>query len=104
MSLIEPQQPQPLPLFSIGELRYSQKVRLLEDLGLIDPLRFVQRHCRGDWGDLDLPGKNGNATALQEEGVLTSSYRITPRMTLTVVTDESRSVTAVFLPDEPSMI
>ena len=45
--------PQKQPLFAPGSLKLSEKVHWLARKGLIDPLTYVQRHVRGDWGEID---------------------------------------------------
>ena len=44
--------PQKQPLFAPGSLKLSEKVHWLARKGLIDPLTYVQRHVRGDWGEM----------------------------------------------------
>lgn len=94
-------QPQPpRPLFTFGALQLSDKVRWLDGKGLLDPLRYLQRHIRGDWGDINDAECQGNFDALQSEGVLTSRYAITPRLAIAIQTNEARSLTVIQLPEE----
>lgn len=51
------------PLFTFGTLQLSEKVQWLDVKGLIEPLRYVQRHIRGDWGNLAMP--SAKATAMR---------------------------------------
>ena len=88
------------PLFTFGTLQLSEKVQWLDGKGLIEPLRYVQRHIRGDWGELSDAERKGNRDALQSQGVLTSRYEITPRLALIIRTNEDRSLTVVQLPEE----
>ncbi|HFX1080092.1 TPA: methyltransferase [Pseudomonas aeruginosa] len=88
------------PLFTFGTLKLSEKVQWLDVKGLIEPLRYLQRHIRGDWGELSDAERKGNRDALQSQGVLTSRYEITPRLALIIRTNEDRSLTVVQLPEE----
>lgn len=49
--------PQSQPLFATGSLQLSDKVHWLASKGLVDPLSYVQRHLRGDWGNVDVAGR-----------------------------------------------
>ncbi|MEA9578765.1 methyltransferase [Xanthomonas nasturtii] len=91
----------PSPLFSVCQLQLSEQVHWLDSKGLLDPLPYVQRHLRGDWGEVDEARRRANEGALQAGGVLQSQYRITPRLALLVLTDEARHRTVVRLPEEP---
>lgn len=88
------------PRFSVGAIKLSEKVRWLDDHGLLDPIDLVQRHIRGDWGSIGESERRSNEDALSQEGILFSRYIITPRLTVSVTTDEHRNLTLVKLLDE----
>lgn len=88
------------PRFSVGAIKLSEKVRWLDDHGLLDPIDLVQRHVRGDWGNVGESERRSNEDALSQEGILFSRYTITPRLTVAVTTDEHRDLTLVKLLDE----
>ncbi|MBK0032636.1 methyltransferase [Erwinia sp. S43] len=92
--------PASIPLFSSGALTLSARVQWLDSKGLVDPHRFLHRHLRGDWGDLDEPERRANRAALESGGPLASRYQVTPRLALEVITDEQRSLTVIQLPEE----
>lgn len=92
--------PPPRPQFTFDTLKLSEKVQWLDSKGLIDPLSYLQRHVRGDWGEVSETEHRANLDALKSVGVLASRYEITPRLTLTVLTNEARSLTVIQLPDE----
>lgn len=75
----------------------------LDSKGLIDPLSYLQRHVRGDWGEVSETERRANLDALKSEGALTSRYEITPRLTLAILTNEARSLTVIQLPEEQSL-
>ncbi|HCM5830614.1 methyltransferase [Klebsiella pneumoniae] len=96
--------PQAQPLFAIGSLQLSEKVHWLASKGLLDPLPYVQRHMRGDWGEIDEPHRQANAVALDQDSSMISRYRITPHLVLVVMTSEDHKTTVVQLPEEKSLI
>lgn len=93
-------QPQPQPLFAIGSLQLSEKVHWLASKGLVDPLPYVQRHVRGDWGEVDETTRQANKVALDQDSPMISRYRLTPHLVLVVVTSEDQKTTLVQLPEE----
>ena len=96
--------PQKQPLFAPGSLKLSEKVHWLARKGLIDPLTYVQRHVRGDWGEIDKATRKANDVALQQDNLMISYYRITPELVLIVKTSEDLQTTVVQLPEERDMI
>ena len=52
LSIFQGRKPQVPPLFALGTLKLSEKVHWLASKSLIDPLPYVQRHVRGDWGEI----------------------------------------------------
>jgi len=97
-------EPQARPLFALGSLRLSEKVHWLASKGLIDPLPYVQRHVRGDWGDVDETTRQVNDVALDQDNPMISRYRITQQLLLIVMTSEDHRTTVVQLPEEQSSI
>lgn len=67
---------------------------------MVDPHRFLHRHRRGDWGDLDDTERRANDAALHSEGAMTSCYQVTPRLSLAVITNNDYSQTMIQLPEE----
>ncbi|MBN9426765.1 MAG: methyltransferase, partial [Burkholderiales bacterium] len=53
LSIFQGRRPQVQPLFAPGTLKLSEKVHWLASKSLIDPLPYVQRHVRGDWGEVE---------------------------------------------------
>ncbi|WP_073664046.1 methyltransferase [Pseudomonas aeruginosa] len=96
--------PQKQPLFAPGSLQLSEKVHWLARRGLIDSLSYVQRHVRGDWGEIDEATRQANDVALQQDNLMISHYRITPELVLIVKTSEDHQTTVVQLPEEPDLI
>lgn len=92
--------PSSVPLFSSGALTLSARVQWLDSNGLVDPHRFLHRHLRGDWGDLDDTELRASDAALQSQGVLTSRYQAIPRLSLLVTTTEEHRQTMIRLREE----
>jgi len=71
-----------------------------------DPLQFLSRHARGDWGELDDADKAANAAALQSGVRLMSAYTLPDGTKLWIITDaeiddnHNRQATTLLLPDE----
>ena len=63
-------------------------------------LACLERHARGDWGDLDPEDRAANEAALSSGGRLLSSYRVPERGKVWVITEHDRSATTVLLPED----
>jgi hypothetical protein len=66
------------------------------------PLEFLERHVRGDWGELDEEDRKENQLSLKRGFRLLSSYHTSSgdRTKLWVITEADRSVTTLLLPEE----
>ena len=88
------------PLFPLG--------RILATPGAIDtltranqcPQYFLNRHMRGDWGELENEGEAENAYSLQRGFRILSSYITAAGEKLWVITEADRSATTLLLPEE----
>jgi len=78
----------------------TEGVDALIHQGRLNPLPYLRRHLRADWGDLDEPDRRLNNAALQSGDRLLSSYQIAPDLTLWIITEGDRSVTTLLLPSE----
>ncbi|HHF0928355.1 TPA: methyltransferase [Pseudomonas aeruginosa] len=96
--------PQKQPLFTPGTLQLSEKVHWLARKGLIDPLAYVQRHVRGDWGETDEATCLANDVAILGDDPMISHFRITPELVLIVQTSADHQTTVIQLPEERDMI
>lgn len=100
LSIFQGRKPQVPPLFAPGTLKLSEKVHWLASKSLIDPLPFVQRHVRGDWGEVSEAERQMNGVALEQGAPMTSRFQITPRLYLVVLTSDDQRTTVVQLPEE----
>jgi hypothetical protein len=71
------------------------------------PIDYIQRHARGDWGDLDEEDKQANAEALKQGSRLLSAYALPDGTKLWIITDGvidpdtgERYATTLLLPEE----
>lgn len=88
------------PRFDFGSLVFSVEVDALTRQGQLDPMRYLQRHLRGDWGNVCAEEWRRNDAAVAAGSLLLSSYRVNAELTLCIFTDEGRRLTTVFLPGE----
>ncbi|VBF49890.1 hypothetical protein [Burkholderia pseudomallei] len=88
------------PRFKPGRLIMTAGVDALIHEGRLNPLPYLRRHLRADWGDLCEPDWRQNNAALPSGDRLLSSYTITPDITLWIITEGDRSVTTLLLPSE----
>ncbi len=51
-------------------------------------MAYVQRHVRGDWGEIDEATRQANDVAIQQDNLMISQFRITPDLALIVKTSE----------------
>lgn len=88
------------PLFLIGALIFSSGIDRLMREGLLDPLRFLQRHASGDWGDVSDERWQANNAALQSGDQFESFYVIHRELSICIVTEADRSETRIILESE----
>ena len=103
LSIFQGRKPQVQPLFAPGTIKLSEKVHWLASKSLIDPLPYVQRHVRGDWGEVSEAERQMNSVALEQGAPMTSRFQITPRLYLVVITSDDQRTTVVQLPEEGSV-
>ncbi len=60
----------------------------------------LDRHARGDWGDLDAADQAENERALRDGSRLFSRYHSARGRTFYVITEHDRSVTTVLLSED----
>lgn len=86
--------------FRLGEFVYTPGAeRALEASGQL-PTDFLDRHIRGDWGDVSDEDWALNKTNVETAGRLLSVYKTLKGEVLWMITDADRSRTTLMLPDE----
>ena len=88
------------PLFPLG--RVVATPGALEALAKVEqsPWVYVQRHQRGEWGDMDPDDLQANERALQDGSRLFSAYTLPSGIRLWIITEADRSCTTALLPLE----
>lgn len=87
-------------VFDLGRLVATPAALQVLTERQVAPLNLLQRHARGDWGDLDAEDIQANQDALQQGWRLFSSYQIDPETKVWIITEADRSVTTVLLPND----
>ena len=65
-----------------------------------DVVRALNRHVRGDWGNVGEEEWRANDSALANSSLLLSSYRAEDGTRFWVITEEHRTFTVVILPED----
>jgi hypothetical protein len=65
-----------------------------------DILNALNRHVAGDWGDLDKDDKLENDISLERGFRLLSAYTSTAGIKFWIITEASRAVTTVLMPED----
>ncbi len=73
---------------------------VLDEIPKAEIFAALQRHQRGDWGDLTGQDKRANDEAFQNGGRILSAYRSSGDLTFWIITEADRSYTMVLLPEE----
>jgi hypothetical protein len=88
------------PLFSLGMVVGTPgAVAALEAAGQ-SPHEFLDRHVRGDWGDVPAADKEENDFSLQHGFRILSAYTTRAGERIWVITEADRSATTFVLPEE----
>jgi hypothetical protein len=93
------------PKFSLGQIVATPAaLEALEKAGQT-PTEFLQRHARGDWGDVCDEDRRLNDEALGDGSRLLSAYRTSLGEKLWIITEAAddagnRAATTVLLPSE----
>lgn len=89
-----------IPLFPFGQIVATPGALALLEEANRSPVEFLSRHLRGDWGDLCPEDKTENELSLKHGFRLLSSYPVTEREKLWIITEADRSVTTLLLPSD----
>ena len=73
-------------------------LELLQRVG-ITPVELIDRHVRGDWGDLCREDAEENDLSVREGFRILSAYTL-GRNKVWVITEADRSATTILLPEE----
>lgn len=88
------------PKFSLGDVVGTPgALQAIEESGQT-PSFFLDRHVRGDYGDLDQHDLLQNEEALIHGDRLMSVYQTLKNVRIWIITESDRSVTTLLLPDD----
>ena len=93
------------PRFELGRVVATPaSLRLLEHAGQ-SPAEFLDRHVRGDWGDLSDDDCEANEVALRDGSRILSAYAMNAGKKLWIITEAAdarglRAATTLLLPEE----
>ena len=88
------------PLFPLGRVVGTPgALEALAAAGQI-PTEFLDRHVKGDWGEVCDDDKQANEDALMDGTRILSAYKTNQGIRIWVITEADRSSTCILLPDE----
>jgi len=88
------------PLFPLGRTVATPGALDALILAGTIPKALLDRHVRGDWGDLDEDDWRANGQALSVGTRLLSAYALPDGVRVWVITEADRSATTLLLPEE----
>lgn len=88
------------PKFPLGHLVMTQGAAAAFAATGEQPMTFVLRHVRGDWGELDEHDVQENEFSLVRGLRLLSRYTLRDKTVIWIITEADRSVTTLLLPEE----
>jgi len=87
-------------LFSLGRtVATPGALTALEEAGE-EPLKYLQQHVSGNWGDLDKEDQRSNDLAVLNDARVFSAYLLSNGEKIWVITEADRSSTCILRPDE----
>jgi len=86
------------PLFAVGRIVATPGVLAATNHAVL--LNYLQRHLRGDWGELDPEDRAQNDAAVTAGERILSAYTLPDGTRLWIITEWDRSVTTFLLPEE----
>lgn len=88
------------PKFPLGQVVATPgALHALSDAGE-SAQKFLDRHVRGDWGDLDNHDRAENELSVAEGLRVLSAYRLSDGAKIWIITEADRSSTCILLPEE----
>lgn len=88
------------PRFPTGKTVITPAAQAMLEKAGVSPVGLLDRHRRGDWGELEADDMARNELALLTGKRLLSSYAIPGGGTVWVITEADRSVTTILLPED----
>jgi hypothetical protein len=93
-------EPMQSPKFPLGHVVATPgALRAMADAGHA-PNEFLNRHVRGEWGDLCEEDRRENEFSVAEGLRILSAYGLRDGTKIWIITEADRSSTCILLPDE----
>ena len=89
-----------MPKFSLGQVVATPGALIALDAAGHAPREFLDRHSRGDWGELDEHDRHENEWSLVHRCRLLSAYHLRDGTKIWIITEADRSATTILLPEE----
>ena len=86
-------------LFQLGKLVMTPGALKCMVEYAIDPVKLIQRHAQGNWGDLSDDDKKENDLSVNSDLRILSAYGA-GEIKLWIITEADRSATTILRPDE----
>ncbi len=90
----------PHPKFALGQIVATPGAIVALEFNGISALSLLQRHYRGDYGELCEEDKQANEFAIVNGERILSVYTLADGQRLYIVTERDRSVTTILAVDE----
>jgi hypothetical protein len=94
----EPMPPVKFSKFRLGRLYFTRAA--MAQVAQEDMMAAVNRHSKGDWGDLCDEDNDANEQALRYGGRILSAYKDGKGIKFWIITEADRTSTTVLLPDD----
>ncbi|NKA93526.1 plasmid related protein [Ralstonia solanacearum] len=88
------------PRLRLGQLLATPAAVAALSVAGVSVFKLLNRHARGDWGDLSEENHQQNNLAAMSGQRVLSSYLLSTGQKVWVVTEWDRSMTTVLLPDD----
>lgn len=87
-------------LFRLGEVVATPGALEAMREAKVSIITYIQRHHKGDWGDMADEDKQENDFSVDKELRIFSAYILPTGVKIWVITEADRGVTTFLLPDE----
>jgi hypothetical protein len=87
-------------LFELGRIVATPGALRALEAAEQQPAEFLDRHVKGDWGDLDDEDKQENEFSVRNGFRILSAYTTSAGEKIWIITEADRSATTFLLPEE----
>jgi len=89
-----------MALFALGQVVATPGALSALEKAEQTPLKFLNRHVNGDWGDVPKEDRRENEFSLKNGFRILSAYTTSDGERLWIITEADRSYTTILLPSE----